>query len=82
MTLEEYLHQEAEDLAKEIAQDMAKDIAQNMAKDIAQDMAQNMANDMHERFIRLVSSMAADGLTDQIPNLQKNTIFKTTSKIL
>ena len=84
MTLEEYLHQEAEDLAKEIAQDMAKDIAQ--------DMAQNMANDMHERFIRLVSSMAADGLTDQIPNLQKiltfskkcikNTIFKTTSEIL
>ena len=75
MTLEEYLHQEAEDLAKEIAQDMAKDIAQNMAKDIAQDMAQNMANDMHERFIRLVSSMAADGLTDQIPNLQKNPDF-------
>lgn len=67
MTLEEYLHQEAEDLAKEIAQDMAKDIAQ--------DMAQNMANDMHERFIRLVSSMAADGLTDQIPNLQKNPDF-------
>ena len=60
MTLEEYLHQEAQDWAQEIAQD------------IAQNMAQDMARDMQNRFIQLVSSMAADGLTDQIPNLQKN----------
>jgi predicted transposase/invertase (TIGR01784 family) len=68
MTLEEYLHQEAQDWAQEIAQDMAKD----MAQDIAKDMAKDMARDMQNRFIQLVSSMAADGLTDQIPNLQKN----------
>lgn len=68
MTLEEYLHQEAQDWAQEIAQDIAKD----MAQDIAQNMAQDMARDMQNRFIQLVSSMAADGLTDQIPNLQKN----------
>ncbi len=32
MTLEEYLHQEAQDWAQEIAQDMAQDIAKDMAR--------------------------------------------------
>lgn len=34
MTLEEYLHQEAQDWAQEIAQDMAQDIAKDMARDM------------------------------------------------
>lgn len=43
MTMEEYIHQEAERRAKLMAETMAKPMAESMAKSMAESMAESMA---------------------------------------
>ena len=59
MTMEEYIHQEAERRAKLMAETMAKPMAESMAKSMAESMAKSMAESMAE-------SMAASRVAQNI----------------
>ena len=59
MTMEEYIHQEAERRAKLMAETMAKSMAESMAKPMAESMAKPMAESMAE-------SMAASRVAQNI----------------
>ena len=48
MTMEEYIHSEAERRAKEMAESMAKPLAESMAESMAKPLAESMAETLAE----------------------------------
>ena len=62
MTMEEYIHSEAERRAKEMAETLAKPMAESMAKPMAESMAETLAESMAE-------SLAASKVAQSILSL-------------
>ena len=65
MTMEEYIHQEAERRAKLMAETMAKPMAESMAKSMAESMAESMA-----------ASRVAQNILGTLPDQTKERIAK------
>lgn len=67
MTMEEYIHQEAERRAKLMAETMVKSMAETMAESMAESMAETMAKPMAETMAEsMAESMAASRVAQNI----------------
>ncbi|MEI2995009.1 MAG: hypothetical protein V8T24_09100 [Roseburia hominis] len=78
MTMEEYIHPEAERRAKLMAEMLAKPMAESMAKPMAESMAESMAKPMAES---LAESMAASKIAQNIVALLAGRSWNTSGRI-
>ena len=62
MTMEEYIHSEAERRAKEMAETLAKPMAESMAKPMAESMAEMLAKPMAESMAKPMAESMAESL--------------------